>query len=349
MRYQNRIAWTPSKKLIFYSGDTFVGLSEGKVYGGMPYIIGGRGSLYNFMHYYDESNGMLDVDVLETLKQPWEKLAANVCSSAVYWAWSRVSNSLSFEYTYDMFPDRGCIHVGDYYIDPEIKSYKYPVELDTRDMVKENGEQRMFEAYALLQPSDGIIYFRGSSGGHVMLASTKPVVIRKTDGTIDGSKSYIKILDQTLARNPSKQENGITIDGFGNEDAKFSFAKLFERGALPFTIPEFLGTDPVEKAEVSASHTKDTVNMSELSAMEITANYPISYTTITVKDSAGKALFTQHLYTCDLNVYKFAPIGSAIIDTATLQSLADGKNTIEITARIGTGEVLTAYSGKLVK
>ncbi len=350
MRYQVRIAWTPSKKFTFYSASTFVGLSAGNIYGGMPYISLASGSLYNFMHFYDERNGMLDIDALEALKQPMAEVIANQCSGSAYWAWSRVSNSLTWEYTYEMFPSRGCIHVGDYYIDPEITNYKEPVVLDTRDMCKENGEQTMFKAYALLQPADGVIYYRGKSGGHTMMISSKPVVVYKADGvTIDGSKSYVTILDQTLARTTSKQENGILMDGFGNEDKKFTFAKLFERGSLPFTIPEFIGQDPVEKANVSASHTADTVKVDELSQMKITSNYPMSYTTITVKNDKGKELFSEHLYTCGLNVYEFTPVDASVTNLDGLRELADGKNTIEITARVGTGEVLTAYSGKLTK
>ena len=42
-------------------------------------------------------------------------------------------------------------------------------------------------------------------------------------------------------------------------------------------------------------------------------------------------------------------ISTAIIREKYWGELANGKNTVEITARIGAGEVLTAYTGKLVK
>ncbi len=349
MRYQNSIAWTPSKKFVYKNGDKFDAWAPGSVMGGMPYITLGSGSLYNFMHFYDERNGMLDIDAIEALKQPMREVVTNQCSGATYWAWARVSNSVTYEYTNTMFAEHGCIPIGGYYIDPERKDFKYPTAIDTRDVCKENGDQKMFRAYTKLLPGDGLVHFFGASGGHVMMASSKPVVVYDENGNIDGSKSYITILDQTFSSHWYDQENGVQKNTFGGVDDKRTFKKLYNDGYLPFTIPEFVGENPVEKAEISASHTADTVKVDELSQMKITSNYPMSYTTITVKNAKGKVLFSEHLYTCGLNIYEFTPVDATVTNLDGLREFADGKNKIEITARVGTGEILVAYSGKLAQ
>ncbi len=347
MRYQNSIPWTPSKQFNYHNGDKPNSWPVGSVGGGMPYITMASGSLYNFMHFYDERNGMLDVEAIEALKQPMSEVIANQCSGSTIWAWNRVSNSLKADYTTFMFEANGYIPLplGMDYYDPSVSAFNFPTLIDTSQTCIEYGEQKMYEGYAALQPADGMVRFLGARGGHVIMASCKAVVVKNADGTINGDKSYVTILDQTFSKHTTIQENGIKIDTLGSVDDKRSFKELFDAGCIPFTIPEFIGLDPVEKSEISTNHTKDTITYNELSSVKITSNYAISYATFTVKNSKGKVLYSEHVYTCAQQLLEFKPFNGLVLDTKLLRELADGKNTMEITARIGTGEVLTVFSG----
>ncbi len=350
MRYQNSIAWTPSKEFDYfrnYDKTILASWPAGSVIGGMPYIQMGSGSLYNFMHFYVERNGMLDIEAIEALKQPMSEVIANQCSGSTIWAWNRVSNSLKGDYSYDMVEANNYLPLplGFNYFDESIASFKFPALVDSAKTCKDYGEQTIYEGYACLQPADGLVHFLGERGGHVMMASCKAVVVKKPDGTIDGSKSYVTILDQTFTKHTSVQSNGIKIDTLGGVDTKKTFKKLFDDGYLPFTIPEFVGLDPVEKPETTSSHTKETMTYDELSVMKVKSNYAISYATITVKDNKGKEIYSENVYTCRQQLLEFKPFDALVLDTAKLRSLANGKNTIEITVRVGTGELLTMFSG----
>ena len=348
MRYQNSLAWTPSKKFDYMNGERANSWPVGSVVGGMPYITLGSGSLYNFMHFYDERNGMLDIEAIEALKQPMFEIVTNQCSGSTIWAWNRVSNSLKSDYTTYMFEANGYIPLplGMNYYDESVTSFKFPELIDTAQTCIDYGEQKIYEGYAALQPADGLVHFLGERGGHVMMASCKAVVVYKEDGvTIDGDKSYVTILDQTFSKHTTVQSNGIKIDTLGGVDSKKTFKKLFDGGYLPFTIPEFIGLDPVEAPVTTCTHTKDTMTYKELEVMKVNSNYAISYATVTVKNAKGKELYSQHVYTCEQQLYEFKPFNSLVLDTTLLRSLANGKNTIEITVRVGSGELVTVFSG----
>ncbi len=347
MRYQNSLAWTPSKQFEYMNGERANSWPVGSVVGGMPYITMGSGSLYNFMHFYDERNGMLDIEAIEALKQPMFEVVTNQCSGSTIWAWNRVSNSLKEDYTTYMFEANGYIPLplGMNYYSESVTSFKFPKLIDTAQTCVEYGEQKIYEGYAELLPADGLVHFLGERGGHVMMASSKAVVVKNPDGTINGDKSYVTILDQTFSKHTTVQSNGIKIDTLGGVDAKRTFKKLFDGGYLPFTIPEFIGLDPVEKTEVGSNHTKDTMTYDELTKVKFTSNYAISYTTVTVKNSKGKELYSEHVYTCEQQLLEFKPFNGLVLDTNQLRKLANGKNTIEISMRIGTGELLTMFSG----
>ena len=49
-----------------------------------------------------------------------------------------------------------------------------------KDVVAENGEQTMYESYAMMKPADGVV-----APGHVRMNSAHPAVVRKEDGSYD--------------------------------------------------------------------------------------------------------------------------------------------------------------------
>ena len=82
----------------------------------------------------------------------------------------------------------------------------YGAELaaELRKLAAENGEQVMFESYALIQPADGL-----NNQGHIRLASSTATVVRNEDGTINGEKSWMLYCDQ-----------GCYTSGYGRKHAQ---------------------------------------------------------------------------------------------------------------------------------
>ena len=371
MELQNSFTWQPTSTLEYYSQTKYMCLTSNIVYGGCPYISGKMGSLYNIMHFYDEKTGLLDVEKLTSSKQNWEEIIANVCSSSPYWALSRVSNSVKYAWSSSTVQAYGCIPIAPFVMDPTIINFdKNHDNVVTYDicMSQENGEQTVFEAYAQLLPGDGLTYYYApDSHGHVIMCSSKAVVVRNQDGTIDPKKSYITYLDQTLSCDsashfyPQDPDNGEKVHTYGSVHRKATFDWLLnhtiggqKQGYIPWRIPE-LYTDAngnkmaeVEKAELNVSFSGTSATLMQLRRMTIESNYPISYVQCVVKDPNGNELFREYVYAMSLNKYEMAGVEGAVIDTAAMGALANGENIAEISVRVSTGELLTAFSGKFM-
>jgi len=348
MRLQITFPWTPNKNLMYMSNNDPKTINKGYAYGGMPYKGSTVSNLYNVMPYYDEETGIIDV---ATYGNDVAMHIGNQCSGSAYWAWSRVSNSITWGGTQTMLESNGCLRVGAYTYPDEITSwhnYENPSQgIRTADICADNGRQVMFESYALLKPADGISVYKGAAG-HVRMVSNAAVVVRSDDGSIDPDQSYITYLDQTSGWSNGKQPDGSKIKIQGSVDTKFTFEQMYKEGYLPWRIPELAGKDDVEKAEASLSVTGDSITVAQLRSALLKSNYTISDVTCTVKDKSGAVLYTTTMPTMDLNVWEWPLSGHESLSELETYAKSE-KNIIEISTRVGTGEKLVAYSGTLAK
>ena len=341
MRLQLTYGWTVSDEVVYSNGRKEKTFYPGQIYGGSPYIASTFGSLYTATEYIDPDNGMIDTSNGKGVFKNF----SNQCSSSTFWAWARVCNSLKYGGTNDCTPTYGCVKVGDYTYPETVTQF---TSMPTFDICMENGEQTMFESYALLKPADGLVYY--SNAGHVIMVSKEPNVVRAADGTIDGSKSTITFMDQCMSWNKQKQADGSDYEIEGCVDEVFTFNGLLKDGYVPFTIAELNKQDPVEKAEVSINYSESSVNAMELAGCEVTSNYAISNVILTVKDKDGKQVYRSFLnahaedLTATMRAVSLFPISNA----NNLKPYADGNHTVEINVRVGSGELLNAYTGTLV-
>ncbi len=338
-------AWTPDKgyQYVITTSDKSVTLPSKQIYGGMPYVTNGLGNLYRWMDFYDPESGVMYLSKTSSPKQ-----IGNQCSYGTFWAWSRVSNSLEYFYTNSMTYVNGCIPVGPYKYD--LSKVKFSKEDQTGDVCTANGDQIMFQSYAALKPADGMVHY--STAGHVIMCSSAPVVITNPDGSINGEESYTTYLDQGSKWREMEQSDGTKYKVQGGVHRKITFASLLKSGYIPFTIKEFLGMDPVEKAEATINlEIGESISAKELREGTVTTNYTISHCVTTVLDESGKEIYRytsyQDLgktmvasYECDL---------SKSIFPASLSAHADKGNTISVKVWVGSGDCLEVVNAKLVK
>lgn len=338
-------AWTPDRayQYVITTNDKSVTLPSKQIYGGMPYVTNGLGNLYRWMDFYDPESGVMYLSKTASPKQ-----IGNQCSYGTFWAWSRVSNSLEYFYTSSMTYANGCIPVGPYKYD--LTKEKFGKEDQTGDVCKANGEQTMFQSYAALKPADGLIHY--STAGHVIMCSSKPVVFYNNDGTIDGEKSYTTYMDQASKWREMDQSDGSKYKVQGGVHREITFNSLLKSGYIPFTIKEFLGTDPVEKAQASLNlEIGESITAKELREGTVTTNYTISHCVTTVLDKDGKEIYRytsyQDLgkemvasYTCDLSKSVFP---------ASLSAHAGKGNTISVKVWVGSGDCLEVVNAELIK
>ena len=336
-RFSQTFAWTPSETWTYTIGESTKkhAMSEGTVYGGFPYLHG-AGNVYRMLEYYDEKTG--EVDMKEAGKN--QRYFGNFCSYGSAWGFSRVINSASHRLTQFMVPTEGYIPVGPYKMNT---SLTYFPENETVAICNDNGEQVMYESYAMLKPADALVYY--TTGGHIIMVSSVHVE-KNADGTINGEKSYVTFIDQATDWWDGTLSNGKTYRVQGGVDKKYTFSKLFKSCYIPYTFAEFLGTDPVEKGSAVLDTDKTELTLDELIAAKLTANYIISDVFVEFIDANGKAVDCKEIRMGNGGIMS-VELSKGVFAAGT-KKYADGNHSVRITAQIGNGEKLTVWEGKLL-
>lgn len=342
-RLQLSFQWSP-KESFSYTITTYKEpreFSAGTVYAGLPYQGSSRsGNLYLAMEYYDPKTGVLDNTGIDG--QELSHILGNHCTSSPYWAWSRVVTSVSHYANTCMTEHYGFLPVGNY----TYTTMQWSENARTRSVCQENGEQVMFESYALLKPADGIFLFYSLGGNsHCRMVSAAPVVVRNADGTINPEESYILYMDQGSGLKDYTAADGTKVQLQGKIDEKATFRELFDKSYVPFTFAEFTGDAPVKVGKVTTTLTAPTTIEAVVGDM-LTANYPISYAEVTLTDEDGKVSYRKVTPAQSLNVWEM-PAGK-LMDTSQVRTLLEkGPHTLRIRLRIGSGQLLTAYEGPI--
>ena len=330
-------------------------MEEGKVYGGLPYIGLGTGNVYRTLDYMDE-NGVVNISAVINRKKfnkvysrdLWRNFG-NQCANGAYVGWARVINSADYNGSPAMLQANGFFRVGPYTYPDDLKVLKK--EYNSVAICQENGEQTMFESYAALQIGDGLNNF--TTAGHVIMCTVAPVVVKNADGTINGEESYICITEQAQKWTEQENEFGDKYLMKPSVDKQFTFAKLYEKGYLPFTFAEFMGTHPVEDTVCEFSFQGETITDRELFAAHITSNYGILDAYAIVTDSEGKEIY-KHAVRClesncrDLPFVRFAADPADHNNVEKWGKLpVSGDFGLKVEVQLGTGERPVVYEGKL--
>ena len=133
----------------------------------------------------------------------------------------------------------------------------------------------------------------------------------------------------------------------GTVDNKYTFRELMDKGYLPFTLPELVGTDPVEPGEAYLGTAQKRVEngqditLKELFSNDLNTNYALCTVDVQVKNPAGEVLFSyKPIVRSNPNTYAM-PMNTIDL-TEQLTPLANGSNTIHVYARMANGELLEA-------
>ena len=188
-----------------------------------------------------------------------------------------------------------------------------------------------------------------------MMIVSEPVVVRKADGTIDGTLSHLYITDQHVQFVPYTHPDG------GDQclharyvNRKFTFADLSaeKSGYIPFTFQEWTGEDPIEMPEYTISHSGETITKEQIYKTKITSNYHIYDIYCSIYNADGVEVFktaTDSDYASEYEL-KFGESGAAVMNWGDLEKLDPAKYayTVKIYCQSGTGERPTLWEGKLV-
>lgn len=269
--YQKRVGLT-GKKYTF---------SPENVFAGLPYTDGASG-LQQWLEFYDQESGLFSWPDTGT---ELDVNLGNSCASAVYASWHTVCNSLTKgATTYNMVQRHGALPVGPYTYDPNLDSVAdYTTDLICAD----NGKEIMFQSYAAILPADGLV---STPDAHAVMARYAAHVEYLADGSIDGDKSYVVIMDQRAGNGSYfyvEMDGDVETLHSGRTYAEYTFNELWELSYIPCCPAEFKGLDPYETPEVSYSgSTPATVD--DLMKGSVTSNYPIAVTRLVLVAPDGE-------------------------------------------------------------
>ena len=371
--YTKTALWTPDESVAYIrnSGGANDSMSQGTIYGGLPYVGTSNSSIYRLMDYIDEDTGIVDmkkaIPALGT--KDHLKYFGNQCAVGAYWGWGRVMNSAYYVRTAAIVPNNGYVFLGDVEFDQTIAAWS--AAYNTKMTCQNNGEQVMYAAYALLQKADGMVYY--TTAGHVVMAVTDAHVEYLSDGTIDGDASYVYITHQAQSWKSGENEAGDSYSYKSCVSDKKTFASLYGSNYLPFTYQEFLGTDPIEVTEASligsddtvyaagevdettgaftGTQSADTLTWTELFSSTVTANYGIADIYIIVTDNAGKEIYRHAVRATAAGKKSVALAETGDMVTTWEQGVLFPGRTynMRIEVQLSTGERPTVYEGTLVK
>jgi len=319
------VEWTPRKTIRcdypVFGGRTFsVTYNAGTIYKGMAYVGVYDGNLAEFNRYIDNKG-------VYTPPADVTPYVGNDCTSSVMQAWSLAYpvNVRTARYPLDTLDtgELGVVRRGNY------KLGSVPI-LDTKDVITLNGQDVMFEAYAEMQPGDGII--RNSSGGHMRMIHSVHTVY-KEDGRIDGNASYALVIEHAGAFVQSKNSTWAI-------DRKITFGSLLHENYLPVTCIAFIDGITFEPY-LELVGVPDGQDMYENGLRgSLTANYFIDSVTVTVKAENGITVSENYFP----STHRFFSLGMAGAQKKIFPaSLENGKYTITATAVLN-GKELEAFS-----
>ncbi len=341
MAMQQGIVWTPETDWIYeidYNGKS-VHLKRGLRYAGLPYTAAAT-DLETFLDYYDEETGVLHVG---RSGATYNGFVGDTCTTSCFWAWARVTSTFRLRGVKYVNPSYGAVPLGPYTCDPSIDNF---ANHTTDLIVKDNGEQVMFESYALLKPASGLVSCVNLPG-HVRMAMEDAVVVRKADGTIDGEESYVLCIEQTFSEKEEPCEDGV-LRTIGKVGKKYTFKTLFDTWYLPFEIQELCGKAEVQKAETHLAN--GSTALDEIMEDTVVSNYAISRVKAVFRTPGGETAFeaVAHGNAYDHKIGRAMPVKNVFYTGHLLRNLKKGERySLTLEVRLGSGETFTLDFGEV--
>lgn len=356
MRESVSLLWTPSETIEYHVGAANGGfdatLVTGRIYRGLPYVYN-AGTPTAFLNYAGEAdaNGVYTISGLDGIAMSGGQGTARVgndCSGAIVRAWSAMGSSIQAKATKYMVPANGFIKVGDYESTSASDFTGGTIAIATA-----NGEQKMYEAYAELQKADAMVEW-DSAGGHSRMVVSVSVV-RNDDGTINGSKSKIRMLEQTR----TEFKNGKTYkDLYGEEygdgtlgdvyiiggDYNFKFSDLYAEGYLPITCRELASANYIGTPSVNDSISAPTIN--NLFTGTITSSWAIDTVKLEItgngiSQSATASIARANIFSFDMSQFEEDKTNGMLYGSYDVDGLSSGTYNCTVIVRLVDGTVFT--------
>lgn len=266
---------------------------------GIPYNHK-SGSLAQAMTLIGEDGYLVDEVYDWATSDSWDMYFGNDCSGALQQAWWTVSNSTDVWVCQYLYPyeGQGALPVGDWEWEFSLSDFGTP--LISKPYIEATGEERMYEAYALLRAGDAVNYHT-ESGGHTRMIAEDAVVVRTQDGKIDPQLSYVISHEQG---NAVRDDEAGTYSTW-NLNRKQYFANLLFDNAVPITCEELI-TGEMEPVEAKLEGKQE--GYAGMISGVVQTNYHLESVTLKITDSDGNVVLDKPYF---VDVCKNSEFGNA--------------------------------------
>lgn len=279
MREQAALVWTP--EYTFTYGNKFdnwgyqITYEAGKKYTGLPY--GAMNScMSEFQKYLDEHRNRYATNS----DNGYFAVMGTQCNTAI---------NLSLQHFYPKACDVSGAYMPSYsdqFIGVKVGNYEAPEGTKKGlDIVALNGEQKMYESYALADMGDVIMGKNDETGvTHLRMVAEKAVVVRAANGQVNGNRSYLICVEQTDTFDGTRKD----INTTWWMDHKYTFKSLYDAGWLAVSLECYETNESViPYIALDDEITADMLSKGNL-AGTISSDYPINYVHLSLYDKAGK-------------------------------------------------------------
>lgn len=369
----------------YYGGIPYMGNSGGSLYRWLDFYDAETGVMdwapilrTRRFNWVDTNTGKIYPDV-------GSSYFGNTCASSCVWSWLRVTNKIDSFWTYTSIPKYGFVKVGDYDLNENDEfgsSTKDLCKQNGKDRMlaayaKIKKADGMIKAgHAVMCVSDAVVTYDengniDAEASYVQIAEQKASFLTAPPAE-GGVGLYSPMGDDGRTYRIMGNFAGNTVNG-RVKDMKWSFEYLFTAGYMPVTVPELCGLAPVDRSEAhlyleDEVYAEDKVNAKKLEKMRVKSNYAISDLHFIIRDKDENEVFCvmyaalseDIVRTASVKVLKDYSVSDALYENVIHENkecislniekyTKTGGHTLEITARVSTGEIISVYKGMLAE
>ena len=320
------IAWTPKEtftinwknegrypvNLLFEKGQTYHGVTYSNT----------KGTLDEFEQYSDDG-------VFEPNSPYYEEIVGNHCASSIVMAYQQLID-FQFEGSLKPNPKRGVAvkTVGNLKIPANVFGTKW----DALDLLAYNSKNDVMEAYALLDAGDTVFFLSKRKSGHIRMVYSKSDVVRFENGEIDPENSFVHCIEQTNSWDKTDAANGKKTTWW--VDHKYSFARLYSKEFVPFTLSVFTSGETLKDAYLIYNGNNTPETLKDGLSGTIQSNFPLAYVVAKIKDVTGNVIKKALIYNLPA---AYETDLSELNEKIDYPSLPNGKYTLTLRAGIARG------------
>ena len=246
------------------------------------------GSLARLKSMMDENNVLKDWVYDRESFDGWDVYIGCDCSTAVqsglFAVYAEYDSNLISSVIPTKNPFDQIVGVGDWEWDIT------PTPSYTITHCEATGEERMYEAYALLRPGDTVNNRLNNGlliGSHIRMVAQDAVVVRNEEGKIDGGESYVTTHEQGGGRTYEPYYSTWSLN------KRYSFNSLWQGTYVPCTIKPFV-TGEFEEKETYMDGGLD--GYLGLTTGVVRSNYFLDGVTMVITDSQGNEVFNHTMF-----------------------------------------------------